>query len=178
MEERICDFIQCMLSYKSEMEFEGKDFNADKVKLYESVREKMAKIYVHGLSSFAPQNLEGYPFIGRDDNFLDDIELEEKNNWVRDRKIHQDLIKQRCSRIQEKIKEIRQNFSQAVISGRPMGFSSVERFLMEFALLKKQLIFFKCFLIIAMKYISREYMKTPLRECQFFFQNPLHSFFL
>lgn len=27
------------------MEFDGKDFNADEVKLYESMRQKMAKIY-------------------------------------------------------------------------------------------------------------------------------------
>ena len=88
-----------MLSCESEMEFEGKDFNADKVKLYESVRQKMAKIYVHELSSFRPPNIERYPSIGRDDNSLDEIELEEKYNWVRDRKTHQDLIKMGLSRI-------------------------------------------------------------------------------
>ena len=49
-EERINSLIQCMLSYKSKVKFEGKkDFNVDKVKLYESVRLKMAKIYVHEL---------------------------------------------------------------------------------------------------------------------------------
>ena len=61
--------------------------------LYESVKQKMAKIYVHELSSFGPPNLERYPFMGRDDNSLNEIELEEKNNWVSDRKMHQDLIK-------------------------------------------------------------------------------------
>ena len=39
-EERINNSIQCMLSYKSEMEFEGKGFNGDKVKLHESVLQK------------------------------------------------------------------------------------------------------------------------------------------
>ena len=34
------------------MEFDGKDSNADKVKLYESVRQKMAKIYDHELPKF------------------------------------------------------------------------------------------------------------------------------
>ena len=34
------------------MKLEGKDFNADKVKQYESVKQKMAKIYyVHEFSS-------------------------------------------------------------------------------------------------------------------------------
>ena len=81
------------------MEFEGKDFNADRVKLYESVRQKMAKICVHELSSFRPPNIERYPSIGRDDNSLDEIELEEKYNWVHDGKIHQDLIRKGYSRI-------------------------------------------------------------------------------
>ena len=39
---------------------------------------------------------------------MDEIELGEKNNWVRNRKIYQDLVKKGYSRIQEKIKEIRQ----------------------------------------------------------------------
>ena len=103
----------------------GKDFNADKVKLYESVRQKMAKIYVHELSSSGPPNLERYLFMGRDDNSLDEVELEEKNYWVRDRKIHQDLMEKGYSRIQEKIKEIHQNYSQAVISGRRSGSGKV-----------------------------------------------------
>ena len=51
----------------------------------------------------------------RDDNSLDEIELEEKNNWIRDRKIRQDLIKRGYRRIQEKTKEIHQNISQEVI---------------------------------------------------------------
>ena len=50
-----------------------------------------------------------YPFKGRDDNSLEEIELEEKKQLG----------------IQEKIKEIRQNFSQAVISGRHIGNGKV-----------------------------------------------------
>ena len=38
----------------------------------------MAKICVHELSSFAPPNLERYLLMGRDDNSLDEIEVEEK----------------------------------------------------------------------------------------------------
>ena len=63
--------------------------------------------------------------MGRDDNYFDEIELEEKNNWVRNKKIHQDLIKKAYSRIQEKIKEICQSFSQAVISGKRSGSGKV-----------------------------------------------------
>ena len=66
----------------------------------------MAKIYVHELSSFGPPNLERYLFMGRDDNSLDEIELEVKNNRIHDRKIDHDLIKKGYSRIQGKIKII------------------------------------------------------------------------
>ena len=76
-EEKINNLIQCMLNCKSETEFEWKYFNADKVKLYESVRQKMEKTYVPELSSFGPPNLERYAFMERDDNSLDEIELEE-----------------------------------------------------------------------------------------------------
>ena len=83
---------------------------ADKVRLYESVGQKMAKIYPHELSSFEPPKLERYPFMGKDDNSLDKYSLEDKNNWVRYRKTQQDLIKKGYSFIQEKIKEISQIF--------------------------------------------------------------------
>ena len=56
-EEKITNLIQNMLEYKTEMEFEGKDFCADKVKLYECLRQKMAKIYKHDKSSFGPSTL-------------------------------------------------------------------------------------------------------------------------
>ena len=57
-----------MLIYKSEMEFDRRDFNADKVKLFEPVRQEMTKIYIHDLLSFGSPNLERYHFMERDDN--------------------------------------------------------------------------------------------------------------
>ena len=68
----------CMLSHKPDMMFKEKIFDANLVKLYETERPKLAKICVHGLLSFEPPNLERYPFMGRDDNSLDEIEHEEK----------------------------------------------------------------------------------------------------
>lgn len=67
-EERINNLIQFMLIYKSEMEFDRRDFNADKVKLFEPVRQEMTKIYIHDLLSFGSPNLERYHFMERDDN--------------------------------------------------------------------------------------------------------------
>ena len=119
-EERINSLIQCMLSYKPEIMFEEKNSNADKVKLYESVRQKLAKICIHELSSFGPPNLERYPFMGRDDISLDEIEQEEKTIWCMIEKYIKGY-----SRTREKIKEIRQNFSQKVISGRCSGSGKV-----------------------------------------------------
>ena len=87
--------------------------------------KKWQDIYVHELSSFGSPNLGRYPVVRRDDNSLDEIELEEKNNWIRDRKIRQDLIKREYRRIQEKIKEIQQNVSREVISGRCSGSGKV-----------------------------------------------------
>ena len=40
----------------------------------------MAKTYVHEMSSFGPQNLERYFFMRRDNNNLDEMELEEKTS--------------------------------------------------------------------------------------------------
>ena len=53
--------------------------------------------------------------MGRDNNSLDEIELDEKNNWVRDRKIHPELIKKGCSRIQEKFTGRRSGIGNAVL---------------------------------------------------------------
>ena len=49
------------------MEFEEKDFNTDKVKLYGSLRQNMTKIYVYELSSLEPPNL-GSIFSARAEN--------------------------------------------------------------------------------------------------------------
>ena len=49
--------------------------------------------------------------MGRDDNSLNEIEHEDKSNWVRDKKNTSRLIiKKGYSHIQEKIKEIRTKF--------------------------------------------------------------------
>ena len=76
---------------------------------------KNGKDYAHDFLSFGPPNLERYPFMGMGDNSLDGIELETKG-FSR---------KKGYSRIEEKINEIRQHFSQAVISERRSGSGNV-----------------------------------------------------
>ena len=43
--DKVSNQIRCLGNYKSQMEFDNKDFNADKVKQYESIRVSLAKIY-------------------------------------------------------------------------------------------------------------------------------------
>ena len=44
-DEKVVNLIKCITHYKTVAEFDSRDFNADKVKLYEEVRKLMAKIY-------------------------------------------------------------------------------------------------------------------------------------
>ena len=39
--------------------------------------------------------------MGRNDYSLDEIELDEKHNWVRDRKLHPDIIKKGYSHLKK-----------------------------------------------------------------------------
>ena len=44
-DEKLVNLIKCLQEFKSFMEFRNCDSNADKVKLYESVRKSLAEIY-------------------------------------------------------------------------------------------------------------------------------------
>ena len=43
--DKIKKLNRCLANYKSKMDYQNSDFNADKVKQYEAVREAMARIY-------------------------------------------------------------------------------------------------------------------------------------
>ena len=94
-------------NYKSQMDYQNIDFDGDKVKQYEAVREAMARIYEEP-SFFRP------PFITPTPD--KEVDQEERAAVEKQRKIDKDLIKKGYTWIQEKIKEIRQNFSTAVTS--------------------------------------------------------------
>ena len=51
-DEKVDNLICCFANYKSQMEFSNKDFNADKVKMYEEVRKSTVRIYVEKRSFF------------------------------------------------------------------------------------------------------------------------------
>ena len=43
--DKIKKLIRCLANYKSKMDYQNSDFNADKVKQYKAAREAMARIY-------------------------------------------------------------------------------------------------------------------------------------
>ena len=53
-DEKVVKLIKCINHYKTVMEFNNGDFNADEVKLYEEVRTLMAKIYEETPALFGP----------------------------------------------------------------------------------------------------------------------------
>jgi len=52
--DKIENLILCLANFKLQMEFKNIDFNADKVKQYEAVREAMARIYEEEPTFFGP----------------------------------------------------------------------------------------------------------------------------
>ena len=105
-DDKIANLIQCLSNYKSQMEFSNKDFNADKTKQYEAVRKALARIYSHLPSCFGPVEE------------CEDVSSEQN-------KIDKALIKKGYTRVQEKVKEVRQNFSLAITSGRRSGSGKI-----------------------------------------------------
>ena len=84
------------------MLYKNLDFDADKVGLYREVRMAMAELYKDDEQYFG--------------SVIVDIEKEKESK---------ELIKRGTKRIQEKLKEIRQHFSKAVVSGSRSGSGKI-----------------------------------------------------
>ena len=123
--DKVSNLIRCLGNYKSQMEFDNKDFNADKVKQYESIRASLAKIYESDPLLFGPPCIVSNPKLSKSDNSLNENERKEKSRLQKQQKEDKELIKRGYQRVQEKVKEIRQNFSIAVTSGRRSGSGKV-----------------------------------------------------
>ncbi len=54
---KIANLIQSLANYKSQMEFNNSDFNADKVKQYEAVCKAMSIMYNDNPSYFGPPQI-------------------------------------------------------------------------------------------------------------------------
>ena len=102
MVEQLIDFLNV---YKSEMEFKGLDFDADKCSQYKHLRISMAKLYSCTDSEhpnflcFGPVSVPDVP-----QNFHE-LSLEEQEAIKADIKVSKDLIAKAHKRVVEKIKE-------------------------------------------------------------------------
>ena len=121
-ESKIENLIKCLLEYKTCMAFKNCDWNADKVKLYENVRKSLAKIYEDEPEQFGPVSLSTNPHAGIDDDDVNDVDLKEYQIKI---KTEKELIKRGYARVQEKVKVLRQKFSEAVTTGRRSGSGQI-----------------------------------------------------
>ena len=80
---------------------------------------KMAEIYNEDITLFGPVHVDCLP-----DDF-NDMSKEEKDLAKERVKLSKELISKGTKRIMEKVKEIRQSFSKAVISGRRSGSGKI-----------------------------------------------------
>ena len=110
------NLVECLLEYKSKMEYRSLDFDADKPMQYKEIRLMMAMLFEEeDVSLFGPIAPVALP--GNFEN-LTGVEKEKANKSVKDAK---DLITRGQKRVMEKVKEIRQNFSKAVVAGSRSG---------------------------------------------------------
>ena len=110
------DLLNALKSYKTTMEYNNLDFNADKTKRYEAVRIALAKIYDGEERPFGPITMS---------NMAENLIQENREDAVSEIEEQKKHIKKGYSRVMEKIKEIRQSFSHAVTQGRRSGSGKI-----------------------------------------------------
>ena len=111
--EMMDDLLHALGEFKANMEYRNMDFNADKVKQYEAVRKAMARKYSPGeVDLFDPEDTTA---------ISEDVEESQRKELVGKVKSEKALIKKGYSRVMEKIKELRQKFSNAVTTGSRSG---------------------------------------------------------
>ena len=107
--EMVGYMLQALSDYKCQMEYRNSDFNADKAKQYETVRTSMAEKYRDvEVSFFRPTDVSPVDENNREES-LQNIEVQKKQ------------VRKGYSRVMEKIKELRQGFSNAVTAGTRSG---------------------------------------------------------
>ena len=107
-DEHIDNLISCLLNYKVKCEFDNIDFDADKHTQYTKIRDDMADIYRDEEDLFGPLENEK----------PDKTATKEEKALFNDRK---KLVIRGYKRIQEKIKDLRQGFSKAIVNGTRSG---------------------------------------------------------
>lgn len=122
---KVENLIRCLANYKSQMEFQNSDFEADRVKQYESVRVALANIYTTDTTLFGPPSVISSPLFSVNDEYLEEEMKHQKQKLLKQRQEEKNQIKKGYQRVQEKLKEIRQNFSTAVTTGRRSGSGKI-----------------------------------------------------
>ena len=103
-DNKLISFIKCLQEFKSSMEPRNFDSNADKVKLCESVRKRLAETYEDGPEAFGPASVSEIPY--KDLNDVNEIEKENKVKL----KTKKEQIKRGHSCVQESVTNLRKNF--------------------------------------------------------------------
>ena len=103
------------------MEFRNCDSNDDKVRLYESVRKSLAEKYEDEPETFSSALVSENPYKDLDD--VNEIDWKEYQVKVETEKKQ---TKRRYSPVQERIKNLRQIFSEAVTAGRRNGSGQIK----------------------------------------------------
>ena len=112
--------IDSLLEYKSRMSYKSIDFDADRPIQYKEMRLSMANIYMEtDASLFGPICVVALP---SDFDELTKAEQETARQLVKESK---ELIAKTTKRVMEKVKEIRQSFSKAVVSGSRSGSGKI-----------------------------------------------------
>ncbi|PFX19644.1 hypothetical protein AWC38_SpisGene15925 [Stylophora pistillata] len=107
------DLLRALSEFKANMEYRNVDFNADKNKQYEAVRNTIARKYSSGdVDLFGPEGTTAIP---------EDVEESQRKELVEKVKSEKALVKKGYSRVMEKIKELRQKVSNAVTMGSRSG---------------------------------------------------------
>ena len=102
------------------MEFRNSDSNADKLKLYEKVRKSLAETYADEPEPFSPASVRENS--GKN---LDDVNENDLRAYQVKVKTEKEPIKRGYSRVQERVYNLRQRFSEAVTTGRRSGCGQI-----------------------------------------------------
>ena len=98
------------------MEYQAIDFDADRAPQYKELRKEIAKLY-----EIEDETLFGRVLLSAPTGPIEDMSEEDKKKYSAKRKEENSQIQKGHQRIQEKVKEIRQNFSKAVTKGKRSG---------------------------------------------------------
>lgn len=109
-DKMVAELIQCLLDFKVICEYSGIDFDADKSSQYKHLRTEMAKLYVD----------EDETYFGAVESTILVSELLTKEAKQIEKE-NKKIVDRGYKRILEKVKDIRQKFSKALLAGTRSG---------------------------------------------------------